>query len=450
MTFDTLQSQLTGKIILPSDPQYDQLRQVVPGGIDRKPAVIVRVANTQDVSTVVNFARTSGLPLAIRSGGHSSVGYGVVDDGIVLDLRDLKTITVDPPNHTVWVESGATAAQVTNELDTFDQVLGFGDTGSVGVGGITLGGGIGFLVRQYGLTIDNLLAAEIVTADGQILQVDHTHHPDLFWAIRGGGGNFGVVTRFQFKTYPLAQVYGGMMVLPATPAVIAGGVQAALTAPPELSAIFNVMPAPPMPFLPSEIHGQLIVMALLMYAGDPVAGKGVVDTFRSLATPLADMVRPMRYKEIFFPEDPSYHPLAAARTMFMKSVDEKLAQEMLEQLNHSDAPMRVVQLRALGGVMAKVSPEATAYAHRLAPLLTNVAAFYSGPADHQQKVEWVNQTVRILDQGEPGAYVNFLGDEGEQGVHSAYPEKTWERLVAVKQQYDPLNLFKLNQNIKPE
>jgi FAD/FMN-containing dehydrogenase len=447
MTIETLQTQISGKIILPNDPDYDEMRQVFLGSVDRRPALIVRVANNQDVLSVIAFARDNQLPLAVRSGGHSSVGYGVVDDGVVIDLRDMHSIEVDDETHTAWAQAGATAAQVTDYLDKHNYVLGFGDTGSVGVGGITVGGGIGYLVRKFGMTIDNLLAAEVATADGQLLSVDENDHPDLFWAIRGGGGNFGVVTRFKFRVQPLTQVYGGMLVLPATTDVITGCINSTLYAPDELSVIFNIMPAPPMPFLAPELHGKLIVMALLMYAGDPADGEKVIAPLRSLATPLADMVRPMRYKEIFFPEDKSYRPLSIAKTMFMKFVDEKVAQTILDQLNNSDAAMRAVQLRILGGAMARVAADATAYAYRTSSILTNVATFYTGPADYAQRETWVHDTARSLDQGEKGAYVNFLGDEGESGVRSAYPDKTWQRLLKIKEQYDPTNLFRLNQNI---
>lgn len=449
MNIDTLKSQIKGQVILPGDSQYDELRQTFLGGIDKKPSVIVLVANSDDVSKVILFAQENNLTLAIRSGGHSATGQCCVDDGVVIDLRNMNIVEIDEQNQTAWVQAGATAAEVTNQLDAKGFVLGFGDTGSVGVGGITTGGGIGFLVRKFGLTIDNLLAAEVVTADGKIVNASEQENPDLFWGIRGGGGNFGVVTKFNFKLHQLTQAYGGMMMLPATPQVIAGCMNLALQAPDELSAIFNVMPAPPMPFLPKEVHGKMAIMALFMYAGDPAEGEKVLAPFRALATPLADMVKPMHYKEIFFPEDKSYHPLAISHTMFMKSVDEAVAQKMIDQLNNSDAAIRAVQLRPLGGAAAKVAVEATAYAHRSAPLMVNIATFYTGPEDQQKRADWVKETSKVLNQGEDGAYVNFLADEGEERLHSAYPEKTWNRLVEIKKKYDPNNVFRLNQNIKP-
>lgn len=449
MNTDSLKSLIQGAVILPGDSQYDEMRQTFLGGIDKKPAVIVLVATSQDVSQVILFAQENNLPLAVRSGGHSSVGHCCVDDGVVIDLRNMNKVEIDELKQTAWVQAGATASQVTEQLDTKGFVLGFGDTGSVGVGGITVGGGIGFLVRKFGLTIDNLLAAEVVTADGNIVNTSEKENPDLFWAIRGGGGNFGIVTKFNFKLHSLPQAYGGMMMLPATPQVIAGCMNLALQAPHELSAIFNVMPAPPMPFLPAEQHGKMAVMALMMFAGDPAEGEKVMAPFRALATPLADMVKPMRYKEIFFPEDKSYHPLAISQTMFMHAVDETIAQTILDQLNKSDAAMRAVQLRPLGGAAAQIAVDATAYAHRSAQLMVNIATFYTGQEDRQKRADWVKDTAQALDQGEDGAYVNFLGDDGEERLHSAYPGKTWDRLLEIKKKYDPKNVFRLNQNITP-
>jgi FAD/FMN-containing dehydrogenase len=238
--------------------------------------------------------------------------------------------------------------------------------------------------------------------------------------------------------------------LPATASVIAGCLKEAISAPNELSAIFNVMPAPPMPFLASEYHGKLIVMALMMYAADPKNGERVIQAFRQLAPPVADMVRPIRYREIFFPEDESYHPLAISKTMFMNNVDENTAQIVLDQLNSSDASMRVVQMRALGGAMGEVASDATAFAHRKSPILANVAAFYTGPTDYEKRKTWVDETVEKIHQGDSGAYVGFLGDEGERRVRAAYPGATWDKLQKIKTQYDPTNLFRLNQNIPPK
>jgi FAD/FMN-containing dehydrogenase len=444
-----LRTAITGKVIGPTDPGYDQARQVFSAAIDRHPAVIARPVNAAEVATVISVARDSGLPLAIRSGGHSGPGFGTTDGGIVLDVRDLNSLEIDAAGRTAWAGSGLSAGDYTKQVGAHGFATGFGDTGSVGLGGITLGGGVGYLSRKFGLTIDSLLAAEIVTADGTILHVDAGSHPDLFWAIRGGGGNFGVVTKFQFRLHAVPAVVGGMLLLPASAEVIVKVAQLAEAAPEELSVIANVMPAPPMPFVPAEAHGKLSVLMLVCYAGDAAAGEAAIAPFRALATPLADMVRPITYPEMFPPEDESYRPLATGRTLFMRIVDRAAAETMVEYLTESTAPMRVAQLRVLGGAITRVSADATAYAHRDRRIMVNVASFYEGPADKPQREDWVARFAAALSQGTPAGYVNFVGDEGEQGVRSAYPGATWDRLAAIKAKYDPANLFRLNQNIPP-
>ena len=286
-------------------------------------------------------------------------------------------------------------------------MIGFGDSGSVGVGGITLGGGIGFLVRKFGMTIDSLLAAEVVTADGRHLQVDAKRDADLFWAIRGGGGNFGVVTRLQFRLHELPHFTGGILILPATPETVAGFATASMAAPDELSTIGNVMPAPPLPFLPTEVHGRLVIFAFVAFAGDDESAKRAIAPFRSLATPLADLVKPGPYVAMYPPEDPNYHPTAIARTMFVNSIDADRAALIVDALSKSDATMRVAQIRALGGAMARVPADATAFAHRTKPMLINAAVFYQGEAERELRKVWVTEFARGLQPDEDGAYVGF-------------------------------------------
>jgi FAD/FMN-containing dehydrogenase len=435
--------------LTPDDPAYDRVRTIFSGGFDRRPALIVRVANANDVARVISLARETGLALAVRSGGHSFAGHSVADGGVVLDLSDMRALHIDAERHTAWAEAGLTAGEYTSAAGSYGLATGFGDTGSVGIGGITLGGGVGYLVRKYGLTIDDLLAAEIVTAGGRLLHVDAESYPDLFWAIRGGGGNFGVATRFQFRLHELDRVVGGLLILPATPAVIASFIAEAEAAPDELSTIANIMPAPPLPFLPTEHHGKLVVMATLVYAGAGEAGERAIAPFRALATPLADLVRPMPYPEIYSPDDEDYHPVAAARSLFVDAVDQRVAETIVDYLQASTAPLAVTQLRTLGGAMARVPVEATAFAHRGRRIMVNVAAVHNQPDEAALHETWVAQFAAALPQGEGGVYVNFLGDEGEARVREAYPGPTWERLAAIKARYDPTNLFRLNHNIPP-
>ena len=443
-----LRAAFDGRVTAPGDPGYDQARKVFYGGFDRRPAAIVRPADAAEVAQVVNLARDRGLELAVRGGGHSLAGHSTTDGGIVLDLSALTAIEVDPEARTAWAQGGLSAGAYTEAVGAHGLVTGFGDTGSVGIGGLTLGGGVGYLVRSQGLTIDSLLAAELVTADGRVLQVDAEAHPELFWAIRGGGGNFGVATRLKFRLHELPSIVGGMLLLPATAQVIADFMAAAEAAPEELSAIAAVMAAPPMPFIPPERHGQLVVLAMLAYAGQAEAGQRAVAPFRALADPIADMVRPMPYAGMFPPEE-EFHPTAAGHTMYLDRVDGTVADTILEHIQASDAAMRAVQLRALGGAMTRVPVEATAFAHRHSRIMANVAAFYEGPADRDRRQAWVDGLAAALHQDDDGAYVNFLGDEGPERVRQAYPGPTWDRLVEVKRRYDPDNLFRRNQNIPP-
>jgi FAD/FMN-containing dehydrogenase len=361
----------------------------------------------------------------------------------------MRSLEIDPQARTAWVEPGLTAGEYTTAADAHGLATGFGDTGSVGIGGITLAGGVGYLVRKYGLTIDSLLAADIITADGQLLRIDPENHPDLFWAIRGGGGNFGVVTCFKFQLHELGAVTGGMLVQPATAQVIADFMAEAEAAPDELSAIANVMTAPPMPFLPKEAHGKLILMAMIVHAGDAAAGESALQRFRKIAPPLADMLRPMRYPEIYPPEEQGDNPLASFRTMFMDTIDQSVAQTMLDHLASSRGFLAVAQLRVLGGAMARVPADATAFAHRASRIMVNVATLYDQPEARPMHEAWASEFAEALQQQDTGAYTGFLGDEGEERVRAAYPQATWKRLAAIKARYDPTNLFHLNQNIPP-
>ena len=448
LSIPKLREVLDGEVITPDDASYDEARSVYYG-IDRKPAVIVRPTDANEVAYVVSIARDTGTDLAVRSGGHSIAGYGSSDGGIVLDLSAMKAVHVDPEQHTVWAQAGLTAGELTSALGEHGLAVGFGDAGSVGIGGITLGGGVGFLSRKHGLTIDSLLAAELVTADGKVLRVDAENHPDLFWAIRGGGGNFGVATRFQFRLHEVDQIMGGMLILPATTDTVHGFVELAAAAPEELSTIANVMKAPPMPFLPEELHGQVILFGLLVYSGDPEIGEGVVAPFRELATPLLDKVEPGRYAGIYEEEEEGPPPgVFAVRNLFVDDIDRAAAATIIEQVDASTAAMAVTQIRVLGGAISRVPDEATAYAHRQRPIMLNVASMFQQPDEAGVHEAWVDGLATALgDNGE--AYVNFIGDEGPERVRQAYPGQTWERLREIKHRYDPTNLFRLNQNIPP-
>jgi FAD/FMN-containing dehydrogenase len=436
---------IQGRVITPDDPDYDAARTVFLGGVDRRPALIARPTGASDVARIIALARDADSELAVRSGGHSPAAHSAVDDGIVLDLRDLREFSLDAGTRTAWAGAGLTAGEYTAAAGLRGLATSFGDAGSVGLGGITLAGGVGFLSRKHGMTIDHLLGAEVVTADGTALQVDADNHPDLFWAIRGGGGNVGVVTRLRFRLHDVSAFTGGFLVLPASAEVIDGFVAAAEAAPDELSTIANVMPAPPLPFVPPEHHGKLVVVAMLGWAGDADAGERALAPFRALAEPLADLVRPMAYAEMYPPADPNYRPVAVTRTGFASKVD---GAEVLNRIETAAAAQSVVQLRVLGGEVARVPAADTAFAHRDARVMLNVVAMYADPEERPRHEAWVTATARALADTE-GAYVGFLGDQGEDGVRAAYPGATYERLAAIKGEYDPDNVFRRNQNITP-
>ena len=446
-----LRASLNGNVIGADDPGYDDARRVVFTGFDRRPAAIVRAADASDVSRVVTLARETGAELAVRSGGHSRAGHGTSEGGIVLDLSAMNAVEVDADGRTAWAQTGATAGDYTTATGAHGLATGLGDTPTVGLGGITLSGGIGFLVRRNGLTIDDLLAAEVVTADGELLEVDEETHADLFWALRGGGGNFGVATRLRLRLHEIDEVVGGMLMLPASADVITGLVAAADAAPEELSVIANILKAPPLPFIPAEHHGKPVVIALMVYAGGAEAGERAIAPIRALATPLADMVRPIRYPEMYAgPEGP--RPAFDAGTNML--VDGLPARggggdpRAPRNRHRHDGRRPAARARRRDGARPRRRDRVRAPA---------------GEADgeHRRHVRAPRGAPGARGLGEqPGeravgwspaaAYVGFLGDDGEEGVRRAYPPATLERLAQVKRRYDPDNLFRLNLNVPPE
>jgi FAD/FMN-containing dehydrogenase len=408
----------------------------------------VRAADASDVSRVVNLARETGAELAVRSGGHSRAGHGTSEGGIVLDLSEMNTVEIDAAGRTAWAQPGVKAGDYTRRRE-HGLATGLGDTAIVGVGGITLGGGVGFLVRKNGLTIDDVLGAEVVTADGELLHVDEETDVDLFWALRGGGGNFGVATRLRFRLHEIDEVVGGMLLLPASAGVFTGLVAAAEAAPEELSMIATIIKAPPMPFLPAERHGKPVVMALMVFAGDADAGERAISPIRALATPLADMIRPIRYPQMYEAPEGPRPGFDAGTNMLVDTFAPAAAKAILEHLETSTAQMAGAQLRVLGGAMARVPDSATAFGRRGAKMTVNIAAMYESPDEGPEHQAWVGSLATALADGTSAAYVGFLGNDADVGVRRAYPPATLERLAEVKRHYDPDNLFRCNLNMPP-
>ncbi|MEU4250948.1 FAD-binding oxidoreductase [Amycolatopsis sp. NPDC026612] len=441
-----LRAEVEGAVLLRGDPGYDEARAIYLGGLDRHPAVVVRPAGVEDVARVVLAARDSGVPLAVKSGGHSP--FAVWDGGILLDLSTLRDLEIDPETRTAWAGTGLTAGEFTTAAHEHGLALGFGDTGTVGLGGLTLGGGIGYFVRKYGLTIDHLLAAEVVTADGTLHHVDAEHEPDLFWALRGGGGNFGVVTRLRYELTELHTIVSGLLVLRATPENIAGFVKLSHEAPEELTSILNIFNAPPMPFIPEELVGTPVILATMAYAGEGPAADEAIAPFRALDTPIADMIETIPLPGLY-PEEDDFNPIAASRNLFMDTVDLDDAVLMLDRIAASTADMAAVQIRVLGGAASRVPADATAFAHRDRQVMINLAAIFEDLETAEEHHRWVDELTVALQKGVPGMYVNFLENVREGRIHEAYPEATWTRLRAVKREYDPANVFRVNNNIPP-
>ena len=445
-----LRAALLGEVIAPDDLEYESARLVVNAAVDRRPALIVRPADSADVALAVSLARANGLELAVRGGGHSFAGHGTTDGGLVLDMSDMRALHVDPQRRIAWAQGGLTAEQYTAETARHGLTTGFGDTGSVGIAGLTLGGGIGWLVRKHGLTIDDLLAVELVTADGKRLQVDFERHPDLFWALRGGGGNFGVVTRLKYRLHEIDTILGGLLVLPASPGILGSFIAAAADAPDELSTIAILARLPPLPLVSAEHHGQLALIVRLVYADDLEHGQQALAPLRALATPLADAITPMPYRQMYSAEGPGPERVRmATRSMFLDELDERAAATIFERMQTQPSSITAVQIRVLGGAMARVPADASAFAHRDRSMMVTFFAGYQDLDQAASHEAWVADSLAAMRPGAHGVPVSFLDDEGTARVHEAYPADTYERLATIKRRYDPTNLFRANQNIAP-
>jgi len=445
----TFAAGLRGGAIMPGDPAYEQARRVANAAIDRRPAAIVRPVDSAEVARTVAFARDAGIPLAVRAGGHSAAGHGVADGAVVLDLSAMKAITVDPVRRVATAEGGALAGELVKATFAHGLTVPLGDTATVGLGGLTLGGGLGWLARKRGLTIDHLLAVELVTADGRVLRASADEHPDLFWALRGGGGNFGVVTRFEYLAQPIGTVLGGFLVLPGTRDVLRGHVPIAASAPDELSTIAMLMAAPPLPFVPAEHHGSLAFLVGFIHDGDLEAGQAAIAPYRALAAPLGEAAGPMPYPAIYELGGPEGPMASITRSLFLPALDDAAVDTILDFMGRRSSPMAMVQVRVLGGAVARVPAEATAFAFRDRQVMVTIITPFLDPAEAPVHAAWTQAFFEALRPAAVGVYSNFLDDEGPARVREAYPGLTYRKLASVKARFDPANLFRSNQNIPP-
>jgi FAD/FMN-containing dehydrogenase len=454
-TLGELEAALRGQLVRPTDPDYDQARAVWNAAHDRHPALIIRCAGVADVVRAVEFARSEGLQVAVRGGAHSIAGFSTVDGGVVIDTSPMKGIRVDPAGRRAVAQPGLTWSEFDHETQAFGLAVTGGLVSSTGITGFTLGGGIGWLLRRYGLTCDSLVSADVVTADGKLLTASEHQHPDLFWALRGGGGNFGVVTSLEYRLHPVGPlVYAGPVFYAGESAVevLRGWRDLTAAMPDELTTLANILIAPPVPFLPESAHGQPIVAIIGVYAGSVEDGAKAAQPLRTLAEPLADLMGPMPYTAMQSLLDPLW--TAGAQNYFTGAVLDRLTDESIDTLlaQHAagQAPARELHLHHCGGAMARIPTAATAFAHRDAAYVLNIIARSPDRAGFAEHAGWARATHQAMDPWSTGGgYVNFTSEPGQDKVQASYPPDTYSRLVAAKDRYDPTNLFQLNQNISP-
>ncbi|MFG2356380.1 FAD-binding oxidoreductase [Streptomyces sp. NPDC048521] len=453
-TIAELEAGLRGTVVRPEDPGYDQARAVWNAAHDKHPALVVRCAGTADVIRAVEFARSQDLLVAVRGGAHSIAGFSTCDDGIVIDLSPMKGAFVDPVRRRMVAQAGMTWGDLDHETQAFGLAVPGGLISTTGISGFTLGGGVGWLLRRHGLASDNLTAAQVVTADGRVVHADAQEHSDLFWALRGGGGNFGVVTSLEYQLHPVGpQVLAGLIVYPLDEArqVITGWRELIADMPDELTTLIVLTTAPPLPFLPPEVHGTRIVVLAGMYAGDPAAGETAVGPLRTLGTPIADVMGPMPYTGMQSLLDPMW--TAGAHNYFTSAFiepTEAALDAVLRRHATTPTPSSELHLHQLGGAFARVPAQASAFSQRDSGVLCNVIARSPDATAFDAHVAWARDTrEEIARHGHGAMYVNFTGDAAEDRVRAAYPGSVHERLVRVKDAYDPTNLFRLNQNIRP-
>ncbi|WP_354642153.1 FAD-binding oxidoreductase [Kitasatospora camelliae] len=452
-TLEELRERAYGAVVLPGDAEYDEARAVYNAMIDRRPAAVVRCANAGDVVATVGFARESGMPLAIRGGSHSAPGFGTVDDGIVADLSGLRSVRVDPAARTARVDGGATLA----DLNAATCAFGLGVTGGIisttGVAGLTLGGGMGYLARKLGLTCDNLLSADVVTADGRFLTVDESHHPDLFWALRGGGGNFGVVTSFEFRLSPVGDVYAGPMLfeLEHAEAVLRWYRDYIRTAPEEFYVFPAFQIAPPLPFISEDRHGDPFILLVACWSGPPEEGERAVAPCREAAPVAFEHVGPMPYPALVSAFDGLLPP--GLQQYWKGSYATDLTDDAIAA--HLEHGPNVPNLHStchiypVDGAVQRVAPDATAYAYRDAAFATVIVGVGPDPAGNESRTAWVRRYYDAVSaHSSPGGYVNFIGEDDQDKVTANY-RGNYDRLVEVKRAWDPGNLFRVNHNIAP-
>jgi len=451
---ETLRGALRGSLLRPGDAGYDESRTIWNAMIDRRPALIARCKGAADVMLAVNFARENGLLLAVRGGGHNIAGNAVCDGGMMIDMSPMKLVRVDPETRTAHVGAGATLGDLDHETQAFGLATPTGINSTTGVAGLTLGGGFGWLSRKYGMTVDGLTAADVVTANGKLLRVSERENPDLFWAIRGGGGNFGIVTRFEFRLHPVGpNVLAGLVVYPIDQArsALTQYRDFAKTLPDESAAWIVLRKAPPLPFLPASIHGKEVIIFALFHGGDPAKGQAIFEPVRRFGTPAGEHIGIQPFTAWQSAFDPLLTPGARNywKSHNFNRLDDGLFDIVLKYAGQLPSPHTEIFIGQLGGAMSRVAADATAYSERSAEYVMNVHGRWETAAEDKSCVAWSR---RLFDEAAPyatgGVYVNFLTEDESDRVTKAYGGN-FRRLAQIKAKYDPNNLFRLNQNVKP-
>ena len=450
-----LANALRDRFILPGAPAYEEARRVWNGMIDRRPAGIARCRDADDVARCVRFASRHQLLVAVRGGGHNVAGFATCDGGLVIDLSPMKHMTVDAGARTVRVGAGATWADVDRETQASGLAVPGGIVSTTGVAGLTLGGGQGWLRRTYGMTCDSVLSAEIVTADGERVKASATEHPDLFWAIRGGGGNFGVVTEFTYWLHPVGPIVafaGPVYPIEATLRVLAGFNTFVAAAPDEVNATITFWTIPEGPGFPPHLHGRAVVIVAGTYVGPPEEGERVLRPLRELDESIFDMSTQLPYtalQQLFDPFFPKGELRYYWKSLYIDRLDDDVARELSTAVARRPSAMSMVTIWALGGAIARVSPSATAVGSREAPYVVEVLANWQEAATTDENISWARQLFDLLHRfssGKPNLNFPGLAEEGPRLVRAAFGGQ-YERLLALKRKYDPQNLFRLNQNI---
>jgi FAD/FMN-containing dehydrogenase len=452
---EELRRHFAGTLLRPGIDGYEEGRRVWNADIDRRPALIARCANAADVQAALRFARDRGSPVSVRGGGHGVAGWAVCDGGVMLDLSGMRRVTLDSARGRVRADAGV----VLGELDATTQAAGLavpaGIVTHTGIAGLTLGGGIGWLMRAHGLTSDNLVGADVVLPDGRVVRADDEHDPELLWGLRGGGGNFGVVTSFEYRVHPMGpEVVAGAVFYRGEDAadVLHAYQAAAATAPDGLTTIVNLRHAAPLPFLPPELHGRPVAVVAMCHAGgDRRRAERDMAPFRSLARPLVDVVMPKPFAEhqsMFDASVPwgwSYY----WKSRYLGPLSEPAIDTLVDHAWAHDSPRSYLIMFHMGGAIRRLTDDDSAFTGRSAEYALNINAVWTDPSDRAAQVAWARATFAATEPFEHGVYVNFLGDEGQERVREAYGEEKFARLRVLKGRYDPDNVLRLNQNIAP-